>query len=60
MYVLGKDDNMIGVFLGYICYLLLMIFGILDILFRYSMIYLVFKLVIRDDIYSRLEDKERE
>lgn len=56
----GKDDNMIGVSLGYTCHLLLMISGILDIPLRYSMTHLVSKSVIRDDIHSRLEDKERD
>lgn len=56
----GKDDNMIGVSLGYTCHLLLMISGILDIPLRYSMTHLVSKSIIRDDIHSRLEDKERE
>lgn len=56
----GKDDNTIGVSLGYTCHLLLMISGILDIPLRYSMTHLVSKSVIRDDIHSRLEDKERD
>lgn len=37
-----------------------MISGILDIPLRYSMTHLVSKSVIRDDIHSRLEDKERD
>lgn len=56
----GKDENMIGVSLGYTCHLLMMISGILDIPLRYNMTHLVSKSVIRDHIHSRLEDKERD
>lgn len=60
LFLIGQDDTMIAVSLGYTCHLTMMISHVLDIPLRFPMELRGSRSLIKDHIHTKLADKDRE